>query len=302
MRLYPLFLIALLLGWATTDLYGPVIGASHFGAPAADNFAIRGDVLERDFWPHLLLHLTMLHGAIPDSVLPLSALSFSGPLWSISLEWQFYLVAPFLAYVLDFRRRGRWPLIVLSLIIIELLRFTAKAYWTAKVPAFLPMRLDLFALGILCAHGWDWARTARLPVLAALVVAVLALLRGLGHNWLPLLIWSGTYMLAATGDRYRVTALANRLYTLALFRWIGERSYGLYVLHMPIMLSFAWFVVLPLGLNQVATLAALAAAFPLVLAAAALCYRYVERPTIHWARGLAQRSPGHGAVPIPETG
>ena len=36
----------------------------------------------------------MLHGLVPHSLLPDATGAFLGPGWSVSTEWQFYLVAP----------------------------------------------------------------------------------------------------------------------------------------------------------------------------------------------------------------
>ena len=42
----------------------------------------------------ILSHLTLMHGIFPDEIFPKEASSFINPGWSISLEWQFYLLAP----------------------------------------------------------------------------------------------------------------------------------------------------------------------------------------------------------------
>lgn len=43
------------------------------------------------------LHLLMLHGVVPEVLVARAPGAFLAPAWSVSLEWQFYLVAP-LAY------------------------------------------------------------------------------------------------------------------------------------------------------------------------------------------------------------
>ena len=43
---------------------------------------------------HITAHLTMLHGIVPGHLLPFTDYAFLGQAWSISMEWQFYLLAP----------------------------------------------------------------------------------------------------------------------------------------------------------------------------------------------------------------
>ena len=297
-RLYPLYIVALLGGLLTQHLYGPVVGQSLFGWEPQQAFLARDQQIWSNFWQHMLLHLAMLHGAVPDSVLPSAALAFSGPLWSISLEWQFYLVAPALVWALDVTKSRRWPIALGAIALIFCLRFLAQQYWTGSVPSFLPLRLDLFAVGIICAHLWPCARNAPLAMVAVLPIAGLALSYLTGNHWLPMVLWFLTYAVAACGDRSLPSSIANQLYTLPPLRWLGERSYGLYVLHMPIVLGLTSLLVLP-HVDQFGrriTFCILLAMLPVVLLVADWLYRNVEVPFIAWGRAFARRQAP--AVPV----
>lgn len=285
MRLYPLYLIALLLGWATQHLYTPVIGAGLFGAPSP-GFAARATTVEAALPQHLALHLTMLHGAVPDDVLPAAALAFSGPLWSISLEWQFYLVAPALIRCLDVRRPGRWRWAGVALFAALASNLLARLFWTAEVPAFLPLRLPLFIAGIASGIAWERARAMAPRRLAAWLVAGALVLMAGRVPAVPLAAWGVTYWCAATGARHGWAGRLNALLLSPPLRWLGERSYGVYVLHMPVVLAAASWLIVPQArlLGQGGTLLALLACFPMVVALAAVLYRWVERPAMDWAK------------------
>jgi peptidoglycan/LPS O-acetylase OafA/YrhL len=287
-RLYPLFLVALALGMATSHLYGPAIGENPFLQEDPQSFITRASNESRYFWQHLLAHLTMLHGAIPDTWLPQSVFTFSGPLWSISLEWQFYLIAPFLVAALNWYKQSLWQVLLLCSFIV-LLRVATNRYWPdAGAPAFLPLRLELFALGIFCAIGWDRAKATDWKILLLWMIGLTILFVKIFHYGLfPIVVWLGVYITAALGNRYRLTKIANECLKIAPAQWIGQRSYGLYVLHMPIVLTVTYFVLLPLApmTGQVGMFAlSLLIILPLVLALAAICYRYIETPTIAWGR------------------
>lgn len=289
MRLYPLFCVALFLGLLTEQFYAPVIGTSYWGDVWDTKLIGMKTAVETDFLPHLLLHLTMLHGMVPDTWLPRAALSFSGPLWSISLEWQFYLVAPFLVWALDIRRPGRLPWFLLALLVIAIGKVLALEHWRGEVSSFLPLRLDFFAIGILCGHWWDTARKASLLALLGGAGAFVLLFVPWMAGKIPLLLWTATYVIAAAGNRTAVTGAANHILNMPALRWIGERSYGIYVLHMPIMLAIAYYLVLPHAavLGQAGVTLALLATAPLVITIAAIAYLWVEQPAIRWGKRVS---------------
>jgi peptidoglycan/LPS O-acetylase OafA/YrhL len=284
-RIYPLYLLVLGLGMLTQAFYGPVIDASLFGSKTPTNFGERETAVAGHFWEHLALHLTMLHGVIPESVLPLAALAFSGPLWSISLEWQFYLVAPFLIWALDIRQSGRWKVALPVLAVVGVTCALARHYWHGDVPSFLPLRLPLFAVGVLCGLFWARAQEASWTSLAAVCLAVIFALRLSGFSSISSGLWFGVYVVAASNDRVAWLRPINRALDWKPLWWLGERSYGLYVLHMPIVLSTAYFL-LPhaSSMGQVGFAVSLMASYLIVVAVAAALYRWFEVPLIQWGK------------------
>ena len=93
MRLFPIFAVCILISLAVRPItLGAIQSPSQPILEASEN---------KFFWEHILAHLTMLHGIMPSRWLPMSQYAFLVPAWSISLEFQLYLVAPLLIWWLS---------------------------------------------------------------------------------------------------------------------------------------------------------------------------------------------------------
>ncbi|HEY7421381.1 MAG TPA: acyltransferase family protein [Gaiellaceae bacterium] len=206
-------------------------------------------------------------------------------LWSLAVEEQFYIVWPLLlvpCLVLVGRRR-------LPMIVIAGIAASAALMWILYNPGSDPSRVYygtdtrafLLLMGILLALVWPWIVRMRqaVPLLellgvSALVGTVLLFLRMQDFN--PTLYHGGDlaaafcFVVLVGAVAHPATGIGEAL-GVAPLRWVGERSYGIYLWHWPI-------IVLVAGVNARPSPGVVVGEAALVLAAAALSYKFVEQP------------------------
>ena len=209
------------------------------------------------------------------------------PLWSLKWEVVFSLLLP--AYVIVARLAGRYGLIVGAFLVYAI---GVGALTGHDSVTFLPM----FGLGVLMA-----AERHRLTELGArlghrtgsllLVVALLLLTaRGtlypiVGHQVYAASIAVETVGAAAIVFLFAAWLPAKRLGEKSWLQWVGARSFSLYLVHEPIVVSTA----IAFG-SHANPLVTLAVALPLSLAAAHLFFRFIEGPSHRLARALTAGS------------
>jgi peptidoglycan/LPS O-acetylase OafA/YrhL len=219
--------------------------------------------------------------------------------WSLAIEEQFYIVWPLLLVPgLVLVGRKRLPMIVTACIAASaaLMWILYNPHDPSRVYYGTDTRAFLLLMGILLALVWpriEGLGRQALPVLellgiAALVGSVLLFLQM--HDFNPTLYQGGdlaaafcfTVLIAAVA--HRSTGIGQAL-GVAPLRWIGERSYGIYLWHWPIILLVA-------GVNGRPSPGVVVGEAAIVVAAAALSYRFVEQPirTRSLQRWLSQYS------------
>ena len=261
------------------------------------------------YWAALILTLVIAHAiprAMPEeavcpvlcqvSLMPFSGKPLLGPAWTLSYEVIFYLI--FSALLLLPRKTrlfalGGWTLIVL----VSGLFLPPSNEPSIVHLALAPLPLE-FLMGAWIAIALQGAsRFTNLPSLlgaGALMLIGAAYfnlashgLQGRAAEWLRVglvgLPAATIVFILASFDVTRSVALSR------IFRWAGDRSYSLYLVHWPVVVGTSWIVRQYLGVNVSSALAFVVVGLGVSLGLSAFMYRYIERPSHRLAKTVSQR-------------
>ncbi len=243
---------------------------------------IQPAALPRPFIWHLAAHLTLTQGLLPSGVLPYAFVTLLGPAWSLSTEWQFYVLIALVLPVLPGKRLERFTLGLLALgVVYHLLAPHLPPYWQFS-RAFLPDAATFFALG-LASTVWLRGGGAWLFLLCLFVAVALGLLSGEAGKALVPLGWA----LALLVQRHRGFPVLGALLDSRAAQYLGAISYPLYLLNEPIQRGCT-LLVAPWAAGNVSLFTAiwLPLAVGLTLGGAAVLHHGVEVPMM---KGFSRR-------------
>ncbi|RJF96567.1 acyltransferase [Noviherbaspirillum cavernae] len=289
-RLAPLFFLILVISALTLDWQVSVIANTPWkNQSIANDMRIHLDALQ--YLPqHLLAHFAMLHGAIADSILPSSQYAIVGPAWSISVEWQFYLIAPALFFLIAARR---WYALAAVIVVVCVLR--AVNYGSA---GFAINQGAYFLIGIVSYFVWKKSNLIRqhdfrfIEVMGLLAIAIVYFTMS---RTISLMLWVVVFI-AIIAERHPAPSLFQRMFIGVLrqpmLQWMGRISYSIYMIHMLVL--YAWFACLQHAFPEIGKFNFLMYALPLIvlttLMLSALAYRFIEVPGMRLGKWLGKRS------------
>lgn len=285
-RLAPLLLAVLAVSAVTLGPQLSVIEASPFpNAAIAEDAKLHMHSFNH-LGSHLVAHASMLHGMIPDAWLPGSQFAIVGQAWSISLEWQFYLVAPLVFGLLAARRWSALCALLVAVCVLRALNF--------ENDGFIIRQAQFFIVGILSYYGWKFSRSMTIApgAVDALALTAIALVYLLMARTASLIIWIAL-MAVIVAERRNAFSTPQRMVSKALqwplMQWLGKISYSIYLVHMLVLyaVQYAVMALLP-GLGKPAFLGVMLGGVVLgTVAVSALSYRLVEQPGIQAGRRVS---------------
>lgn len=222
-------------------LFGLLIAAPFF----AYGFFVSGVIDDSIFFLSLMLVPTFLQAWAPPI-----ALAWNAPAWSLSVEWFFYLVYPAVISVLVSRRVASWGLLIGMYVIAlcvglwrqELLRVVEADAVENRFLSYFPVfHLPQFLLGV--ALGLVFIERRSMSVRLFDLLIVLGAVGILGciffkpqYHWVAsigvLVLPFMLFIFGAAGS----SGLISRTLSAKPIVVLGESSYSIYILHVPILM------------------------------------------------------------------
>ncbi|MEJ1236574.1 acyltransferase [Chryseolinea sp. T2] len=230
------------------------------------------------------------------NMMPAAYLGNIPHLWSVSVEEHFYLIWPALTFFLIFKLKGRARIIFLFVTIVLLEVFRVVAYhhsdtWRWGIfwiypYAFTLCRIDCLFTGALIFFAFYRAefnyanlRPLRYDNFYLVVLACIFVISGVVINF-----EDGSWL----GGGFVLTNIVCALIVIIVLRnpthpflthrwlkWLGVRSYGIFLYHMPIFYGMEYF---RLKHDYVNLVIVTIIRFALSIGFAALSYQYLELP------------------------
>jgi peptidoglycan/LPS O-acetylase OafA/YrhL len=286
-RIVPAYYVALLLGILFNGMAADNLRRLPPGTIGAGYVPIL-EIGSARMWLDAPLHLLFLHGLIPTTMLPALPYTLLGVAWSLSLEFQFYLVAPAL---IAFCRRWHWALAILIVAILtttlyagRMMTVFSNAFLPAKAVFFLVGSLSFFVIESRGSRGRAW-------ILCLSLNTALCLFWWLGAGRLyeailvPL-VW-GVVIVAI---RFKCLGPLRGILNSRLLQLLGRISYSTYLFHAPVI--FLLQAAIWRWLNPSSTWSLLVwtstIGIPAIFLVSWISWRQIERPFQRLGRRYAQ--------------
>ena len=210
-------------------------------------------------------------------------------LWSLAVEEQFYIVWPIVFAVVMRFLNLRWLWCIVAALALMSLIWMVVLFTPGTDPSRVYFGSDPRAFTILIGVAvglvwkpwrftWDRPVGIAMDILAVLGLAMIAVIMVIGRHWSDWMYPWGLLGISAAAIVVvsfvvRPGSLVGRALETPPLRWMGQRSYSIYLWHWPVLLALQWeFNFVPNSIAIVA--AALVATFLL----SEISYRFVETP------------------------
>lgn len=284
-RLFPVYVVVLVISAFTLhQQFAGAAGALFLNGSSYQDSRLTVYALSiMHFWSYFLSHLTLFHGAIPAQSLIEADSAIVPTAWSLSLEWQYYLLAPFLYWAS--KTSKNWGVLTAFVMAMVFLRLI-PGY--KPVCGFFPSMMFYFLCGIVSYYVWkdreDKTVRKYMPwFLGAFLLD--QIIRGEIGTSVWVIVFAS---LVDIGPKF-LTSAVQRFLNRPFIQYLGQQSYPLYLGHFTVHM-LVLYALLPLQVSPClwgAAMASLSLAGSFLFAA--LLHKYIEKPGIRLGARLSKK-------------
>ena len=283
-RIYPVYIVALVVAFL---LFPYMISDVLKVLPWGDSSSYYSDLIAKSEssqskkWFIFFLQLLNIQGVVPYYVLPFASGAIFPVAWSISLECQFYAVAPFLITSSKRNTIFKWSVILLlGLVSYVLTQFNPFGF----SKGFLLVSFGYFMFGIASYNVYQLMRRNSLSLTIIQVFSILVLILLLfGKVW-AVLIWV-FFMLFSFMRRGKIEDIIRKFVESRILVFLGDISYSIYLWHILVL----WTI--PMILFELSVKSPEIHAFiniflggPLVIGISYISFVFIEKPFIKYGK------------------
>lgn len=243
-----------------------------------------------DLYPHLIASIFYLHSIIYESW------SFiNPPVWTLEIEVQFYIVAPFLALALfaiknNILRRVSLIALILTLLVLQDYFNVTQGYTILTILAHIHYFVIGFLLVDIYLNEWErgFHRKSVFNYLALLSFAGAMISWSWDHHLMNRILFS-VFLFMLVYSVFRSTWV-NKFFTMPWITAIGGMCYTIYLIHLPIiefLIQYTRYVYVS-DVFIINFILQLLIHLPVLLGFSIIFFLLVEKPCMHkdWPKQL----------------
>ncbi|MEA5104667.1 acyltransferase [Pantoea sp. S18] len=278
LRIYPLYLFVLTLSICIMPLLQSSLEIFGSGNSIPRRLEIITNYYSQQ-GKHILSHVFLLQGLIPNSILPDANLTLVPQAWSISLEAQFYVLAPFVVFAFSYRN-------TVGIIFGSVLCAALIAFSSGYSDGFIGLAIPEFSIGVLSYYilKSHYALNAKL---CALFILSMLLSFIDDKSAFPFILWFAVILSALIFPLSKYNIL-SRILNSNPVQYLGKISYSVYLLHLIILFVMLRFFSQYKGF-QLTYYVLPITVIALTVLASSVTYRFIELPFMNIAKKMSNK-------------